>query len=406
MAPAKVLRNATVVNTSVEGGYDFERNVTLILKDGEIKAIVDDQGLIEALSDSPIEAEIDCQGRIVTPGLIDCHSHLIYGGNRIDEFNARMAGATYAEIALGGGGIKQTVEMTRSASFDDLYEGAKARMKTMASYGLTTLEIKSGYGLEFETEKKMLSVARKLDGYLGITITSTYLGAHSIPKEFEGDAGGYLDQILNHDLPEMIALGLCDAVDIFCESIAFDTLATKQLLGAAKSLGVGVKAHVEQLTSTDGTAVVVDLGGLSVDHLEYISDESIAKLANSKTVAVVLPGAYYFLREKKAPPVDKLIKNKIPIAIATDHNPGTSPLYSLLLAMNMSAVLFGLTPSYALRSTTKNAAMALGFRDRGEIAPGLRGDLAIWDLEDPNELTYQIGGSPLWGRVANGEIYV
>jgi imidazolonepropionase len=356
----------------------------------------------ELPADLRAEREFDGGDAWITPGLIDCHTHIVYAGNRSDEFEARLHGATYAEIAQRGGGIASTVRATRAASEDELFEVSLPRVRALLAEGVTTIEIKSGYGLEFEAERRMLQVVRRIGLELPVTVRTTFLGAHAVPAEFAGRADAYIDEVCDRMLPALAREGLVDAVDAFCETIGFTPAQTERVFRAAQSLGVPVKLHAEQLSDQDGAALVARYRGLSADHLEYLSDAGIAAMARAGTVAVLLPGAFYCLRETQLPPVDALRAAKVPMAVATDCNPGTSPLTSLLLAMNMACTLFRLTPGEALAGTTAHAARALGIADAGTIAVGQRADFALWDIERPADLAYAIGFNPCRQVVRGG----
>jgi imidazolonepropionase len=345
---------------------------------------------------------MDCHGALVTPGLIDCHTHLIYGGNRAPEFEQRLNGATYADIAKAGGGIMSTVRATRAATESELQISAQKRLETLLSEGVTTVEIKSGYGLDIETELKMLRVAKALEKANAVTVKTTFLGAHTFPAEFKENHQEYINMICNQSLPKAFAEGLVDAVDAFCEGIAFSVEETEVVFEAAKKLNLPVKLHAEQLSNLGGAKLAARFNALSVDHIEYLDETGIESIQASGTVAVLLPGAYYYLREKQAPPVAALRKHNVPMAIATDLNPGSSPVNSLLATMNMACVLFGLTPEEALLGVSANAAKALGLHDRGQIKPGLRADLAFWNIEGPGELAYPLGFNPIAAIMQNG----
>jgi imidazolonepropionase len=345
----------------------------------------------------------DCDGRWITPGLIDCHTHLVYGGNRAQEFEQRLAGASYEEIARAGGGIVSTVKATRQASTDELVAAALPRLDALIAEGVTTIEIKSGYGLELETERRQLRAARALAGKRDISIRTTFLGAHALPPEMAGNKPGYIDTVCDTMLPAIAAERLADAVDAFCEGIAFSVKQTAQVFTKAKSLGLPVRLHADQLSNLHGAALAARFGALSADHLEYTDDDGVAAMARAGTVAVVLPGAYYFIREHQMPPIEAMRRHKVPIALATDSNPGTSPLTSLLLTMNMGATLFRLTVDECIAAVTREAARALGLFDQtGSLDAGKSCDLAIWDIERPAELVYRIGFNPLHARVWHG----
>lgn len=346
----------------------------------------------------------DCEGRLATPGLIDCHTHIVYGGSRAHEFEQRLTGVSYAEIAKAGGGIAATVRMTRAESEADLAASALRRLDSLLAEGVTTIEVKSGYGLDRDTEMKMLKVARELSQWRPVDVVTTYLGAHALPPEFKENRQGYLDFVCNDVMPAVAQARLADAVDAFCEGIAFSVEETRRVFEAAKSLGLPVKLHAEQLSNLGGAAMAAGFGALSVDHIEYLDQAGVDAIAASGTVAVLLPGAFYYLREKQAPPVDALRKAGVPMAVATDLNPGTSPVHSILTAMNMACVLFGLTPEEALRGVTDNAAKALGLYDRGLLTPGMRADIALWNAERPGDLAYPLGFNPLAAVIHHGEL--
>jgi imidazolonepropionase len=377
------------------GGYGLIQNA----------AIVTEGNLITyagPASGAPLGEAMDCHGALVTPGLIDCHTHLIYGGNRAPEFEQRLNGATYADIAKAGGGIMSTVRATRAATESELQISAQKRLETLLSEGVTTVEIKSGYGLDIETELKMLRVAKALEKANAVTVKTTFLGAHTFPAEFKENHQEYINMICNQSLPKAFAEGLVDAVDAFCEGIAFSVEETEVVFEAAKKLNLPVKLHAEQLSNLGGAKLAARFNALSVDHIEYLDETGIESIQASGTVAVLLPGAYYYLREKQAPPVAALRKHNVPMAIATDLNPGSSPVNSLLATMNMACVLFGLTPEEALLGVSANAAKALGLHDRGQIKPGLRADLAFWNIEGPGELAYPLGFNPIAAIMQNG----
>ncbi|ASQ45297.1 imidazolonepropionase [Legionella clemsonensis] len=333
----------------------------------------------------------ECDGQLVTPGLIDCHTHLVYAGNRANEFKQRLLGKTYAEIAKAGGGILSTVRLTRAVSEDELFEQSLPRMLAMRAEGVTTVEIKSGYGLDLKNEIKMLRVARQLGAMSGIRVRTTFLGAHAVPPEFN-NAQGYTDFLCSDMLPAVAEAGLADAVDVFCESIGFNLAQTEQLFIRARALGLPVKCHAEQLSNLGASKLAAEFGALSCDHLEYLDNAGIVAMAHSGTVAVLLPGAYYFLREKRKPPVDNLRKMNIGMAIATDSNPGSSPTTSLTLMLNMACQLFGLTVAEALAGVTSHAAKALGLeQETGSIAVGLKADLIRWSTNQSAVLCYHFG---------------
>lgn len=347
---------------------------------------------------------VDCEGRLATPGLIDCHTHLVYGGSRAHEFEQRLTGVSYAEIAKAGGGIASTVRMTRSESEADLAASALRRLDALLAEGVTTIEVKSGYGLDRDTEIKMLKVARELSQWRPVEVVTSYLGAHALPPEFKDNRAGYLDLVCNEVMPAVAQAKLADAVDAFCEGIAFSVPETRRVFETAKALGLPVKLHAEQLSNLGGSALAAEFGALSVDHIEYLDEAGVAAIARSGTVAVLLPGAFYYLRESQVPPVAALRQAGVPIAVATDLNPGTSPIHSILTAMNMACVLFGLTPEEALRGVTDNAAKALGLYDRGLLTPGMKADIVLWNAERPGDLAYPLGFNPLAAVIHNGEL--
>ncbi|MDX3884381.1 MAG: imidazolonepropionase [Sphingomonas sp.] len=346
---------------------------------------------------------IDCEGRWITPGLIDCHTHLVHGGDRAHEFELRLAGASYEEIARAGGGILSTMAATRAASEAELVASALPRLDALIAEGVTTVEIKSGYGLALDHEMKQLRAARALGRERDVTVRTTFLGAHALPPEYAGDADGYISAVANEMLPAVAAEGLADAVDAFCEGIGFTPAQVDRLFEAAQARGLPVKLHAEQLSNLHGAALAARHGALSADHLEHLDDAGIAAMAAAGTVAVLLPGAFYFVRDTHRPPIDALRAAGVPIAIATDCNPGTSPLTSPLLAMNMAATLFRLTVPECLAGMTREAARALGLLDRtGTLEAGKTCDLAIWSVERPAELVYRMGFNPLHARIRSG----
>jgi imidazolonepropionase len=346
---------------------------------------------------------IDCAGRWITPGLIDCHTHLVYGGNRAHEFEQRLAGASYEEISRAGGGIVSTVKATRQSSTDELVAAALPRLDALIAEGVTTVEIKSGYGLELDTERRQLRAARRLGDKRAVSVRTTFLGAHTVPPESKGNKAGYIDALCSEMLPAIAAEGLADAVDAFCEGIAFSVEETAQVFAKAQALGLPVRLHADQLSNLHGAALAARFGALSADHLEFADEEGIMAMARAGTVAVVLPGAFYFIREKQLPPIDAMRRHGVPIALATDCNPGTSPLTSPLLTMNMGATLFRLTVDECIAGMTREAARALGmFGQTGSLDEGKRCDLAIWNIERPAELVYRMGFNPLHSRVWRG----
>ena len=345
----------------------------------------------------------DCGGRWITPGLIDCHTHLVYGGDRAGEFALRLKGATYEEIARAGGGILSTVTATRAADEDSLYRSARPRLEALLREGVTTVEIKSGYGLDLETEFRMLRVAERLGVESGMRVRRTYLGAHTLPPEYKDDADGYLDLVCRQALPSIAAEKLADAVDAFGEKIAFSPEQVRRIFGAAQELDLPVRLHADQLSDQGGGSLAAAYDALSADHVEYTSEDSVKAMAEAGTVAVLLPGAFYFLGETQKPPVDLFRRYGVPMAVATDCNPGSAPVTSLLLMLNMACTLFRLTPEEALAGATRNAAQALGLSEKcGRLAPGLAADFALWTIAVPAELSYRIGFNPCSGIVRSG----
>ena len=345
--------------------------------------------------------EHDARGAWITPGLVDCHTHLVHAGNRAREFELRLQGATYEEIAKAGGGIASTVRSTRAASEDELFLVAKRRLAQWIDEGTAVIEVKSGYGLDRDTELKMLRVARRLGE--AIAVKTTFLGAHAVPEEYQGRADDYVEFVCEEVLPAALEEKLVDAVDVFCEHIAFDVRQTTRVLEKAKALGLPVKLHADQLSDSGGAALAARHGALSADHLEYSNEEGIRALQQAGTAAVLLPGAFYFLRETRLPPIEALRRNRVPVALATDNNPGSSPLSSPLLAMNLACTLFRFTPEEALAGFTIHGARALGLQaSHGTLEKGKAADLALWDVESPAELAYAIGANPCAGVVRAG----
>lgn len=345
----------------------------------------------------------DAQGQWLLPGLIDCHTHLLYAGNRANEFELRLQGASYQQIAAAGGGIASTVRATRDASEEELFKLGKDRLNALLREGVTTVEIKSGYGLDLANEQKLLEVAALLEQLHPASIIKTFLGAHALPPEFKDNADGYIEAVCQM-LPTLQQLGLVDAVDIFCEGIGFSVAQSRKVFAAATALGLPVKAHAEQLSNLGGSALVAEFGGLSADHVEYLDEAGVAAMAKAGTVAVLLPGAYYFLRETQLPPLALLRQYQVPMAVASDLNPGTSPFCSLQLMLNMACTLFRLTPEEALLGVTRHAATALGLKDRGQLQAGMRADFGCYAISQPAELCYQFGVAPLKQLVIAGSL--
>ncbi len=387
----RLLLNATLATFAGDAPYGRVEHGAIALHHGRIAWV----GRMDALPDAPdaLAAVVESlDGALVTPGLVDCHTHLVFGGDRAHEFELRLNGASYEQIARAGGGIVSSVNATRAASEEQLFAQSLPRAQALLADGVTTLEIKSGYGLELETERRMLRVARRLGRELGISVRTSFLGLHALPPEYRDRRGDYVSLVCDAMLPTLAAEGLVDAVDAFCEGIGFSREETRRVFERAKQLGLPVKLHAEQLSDLDGAALVAEYRGLSADHLEHLSEAGIEAMASAGTVAVLLPGAFYALRETKLPPVAALREQRVPIAIATDCNPGTSPLLSLRLAAGMACTLFRLTPEEALRGVTINAARALGLHDRGTLVVGQRADLVAWNARQPAELCYWIGG--------------
>jgi imidazolonepropionase len=389
-----LLINATLATFAGDAPYGLIERGAIAMHEGHI-------AWVGAQDDLPGDALAlashveDLGGAVVTPGLIDCHTHLVFGGNRAHEFDLRLNGASYEDIARAGGGIVSTVKATREASEDELFVQALPRAHALLADGVTALEIKSGYGLDKETERRMLRVARRIGNALGITVRTSFLGLHALPPEYRENRTAYVSLVCDEMLPALAAEGLVDAVDAFCENIGFTPEETRRVFDRATELGLPVKLHAEQLSDLDGAALVARYRGLSADHLEYLSDSGIRAMAAAGTVAVLLPGAFYALRETKLPPIAGLREHGVAMAIATDCNPGTSPLLSLRLAAGMACTLFRLTPEEALRGVTVHAARALGLSDRGTLQAGQRADLAVWNVKQPAELCYWIGGQVL-----------
>jgi imidazolonepropionase len=385
------IRVATMV-----GGYGLIDRASIAVKDGHIAWVGAEASLPAEFSKLPTTSH---QGRLVTPGLIDCHTHVVFGGNRAAEFEMRLKGASYEEVARAGGGIISTVKATRTATVDELVVSALPRVDAMLAEGVCVIEVKSGYGLDIETELRILRAARVIAKQRPVRVVTSFLGAHAVPPEYKDRLDAYIDDVCVPALRAAHTEGLVDAVDGFCEGIAFSTMQMARVFDVAKSLGLPVKLHAEQLSNLGGAKLAASYGALSADHIEYLDEEGVAALAKAGTTAVILPGAFYTLREKQVPPIDLLRKHKVPMALSTDCNPGSSPMASLLLAMNMGCTLFRMTPEEALLGATAHAARALGLKDCGTIEIGKRADLAIWNIEHPAELAYRIGFNPLHSRL-------
>ncbi len=393
--------NGRLATMSVAGAYGTVEKGAIAVESGRIAWV----GAAADLPGRPADLagdHTDLQGRWVTPGLIDCHTHLVYGGDRAREFELRHQGASYEEIANAGGGIVSTVKATRAASEQTLFEAAQTRLAALIAEGVTTVEIKSGYGLDLANELKQLRVARRLGETSPVTLRTSFLGAHALPPEFAGRADDYIESIVAM-MPEVAASGLADAVDAFCEDIAFTPDQTARVFEAAGRHGLPVKLHADQLSDLGGAALAARFKALSADHLEYTDQAGVAAMAGAGTVAVLLPGAFYFLRETKLPPVEALRAAAVPIALATDSNPGSAPLTSLLTVLNMACTLFHMTPEEALAGVTRNAARALGLAaSHGTLEPGKAADFAVWEIDHPAELAYRIGFNPLAFAVKAG----
>ncbi len=394
---AILLQNATLA--TMIGGYGLIADGAVLLADGKIVWV---GPRAEFPKGYGTYSSYDCQGKLLTPGLIDCHTHIVFAGHRAAEFEARLNGASYEDVARAGGGILSTVAATRAASEDDLLQSALGRVDAMIAAGTTTIEVKSGYGLTIQDELKMLRAAHRIAKVRPVSITTTHLAAHAIPPEYSGRADAYIDEIAIPSLHAACTEGLVDAVDAFCEGIAFSPAQVDRLFKTARTLGLPVKLHAEQLSDLKGAVLAAKHGALSADHLEFLGPDGIAAMAASGTVATILPGAFYTLRETRMPPFVDLRSSRIQLAVATDCNPGSSPMTSLTLAMNMACTLFRMTPMEALQGTTTVAARALGLSDRGTIAPGQRADLCLWDAGHPAELAYSIGATALKSRIFGG----
>ncbi|WP_457092352.1 imidazolonepropionase [Microvirga sp. P5_D2] len=397
----RIWLNARLATLAGESSLGIVENGAIAATDGRITFV----GSIDNLpSGWDAREQVDCDGRWITPGLIDCHTHLVFGGDRAHEFELRLNGASYEEIARSGGGIISTVKATRAASEDELVASALPRLDHLIREGVTTVEIKSGYGLDLETESRMLRAARRLGEIRPVSVTTTFLGAHALPPEAEGDKDAFIARVCNEMLPAIAREGLADAVDAFCEGIAFSPEQTARVFDAAKGLGLSIKLHADQLSNLHGAKLAAEYGALSADHLEYTDDDGAAAMAKAGTVAVLLPGAFYMLRETKLPPIAAFRAHGARMALATDCNPGTSPLTSLLLTMNMGATLFRMNVEECIAGVTREAARALGRLDEcGTLEPGKFCDLAIWDIERPAELVYRIGFNPLHARIWRGQ---
>lgn len=396
-----LLTNAQIVTLQGETGYGLIQNGALAIDGAQITWVGPASDVPEAYRAGPVQ---DLGGKLVTPALIDCHTHVVFGGNRAEEFELRLNGASYEEVARAGGGIISTVTATRTASEDALLADALTRVDALIAEGAVLIEVKSGYGLDAESELKMLRAARRIAQERPVEVHTSFLGAHAVPPEYKDRADAYIDEVCIPTLRAAHAEGLVDVVDGFCEGIAFDTAQIARVFDVALELGLPVKLHAEQLSNIGGTQLAAQYKALSADHVEYASDTDAQALAASGTVAVVLPGAFYTLRETQAPPIESFRKHGVPMALATDCNPGSSPLSSPLLTMNMACTLFRMTPLEALRGMTVNAARALGLENRGRITAGAQADLCIWNVAHPAELAYRIGFNPLHQRIFKGSL--
>jgi imidazolonepropionase len=403
-----ILTNARLVTMEPGAlGYLPSKPCTVVIRGGYVKAILSDIHSLDTLHHDITDdvPTLDCKGKVVTPGLIDPHTHLIFAGSRAEEFENRLNGMSYEAIAQSGGGINSTVRATREATIEELVELALPRLDSLIRSGCTTIEVKSGYGLTLDDEVKMLLAAKALENHRRVNITTTLLAAHTVPPEYRDRADDYIDYVTETIIPHVAKHQLADAVDVFCESVGFNLQQTKRVFLAAKQNGLAIKGHTEQLSNLGGSALAAEFNALSVDHIEYLDDAGVDALSNSGTIATLLPGAFYFLRETKQPPIDSLRAAKVPMAIGSDLNPGTSPFANLQLMMNMACTLFRLTPEESLRGVTCHAAQAIGQgRNIGQIKPGFRADLAIWDIEHPSELSYQFGMSGLSKRIIAGSV--
>ncbi len=397
--PHGMVINANLVTLDGQD-YGIIENACLAWRDGKITYVGPDRdGARQGL---PADVSvIDANGAWSTPALIDCHTHLVFAGNRAQEFEQRLCGLSYSEIAKAGGGILSTVRLTRAASEAELYAQSLPRLQALIDDGVACIEIKSGYGLDLENERKMLQVARRLGAEHGISVKTTYLAAHALAPEFTGRADDYIEAVCRW-LPILHQEGLVDAVDVFCEGIGFSPQQTRWVFEAARALGLPVKCHADQLSDLSGAGLVAEFSGLSADHVEYSSEASVKKMAAAGTVAVLLPGAFHVLRETQLPPIAWFRQHAVAMAVATDCNPGTSPLQSLRLAMSLACTHFNLTPEEALRGATEHAAKALGLSDRGRLTVGQRADLALWNIQHPSELSYWLGGNLLQAMILCG----
>lgn len=397
-----LLTNATIVSMDQsDSDYQTQSHCYIAMARGKIVSI----GTMQQCPTENYTYTIDCQDRLITPGLIDSHTHLVFAGNRAKEFEQRLTGVPYETIAKQGGGILSTVNATRAATETQLVELALKRLSALTADGVTTIEIKSGYGLTLEDELKMLRAAKQLELHANIKVTTTLLAAHAVPPEYKDNADSYIRYVCDEIIPAAVAANLVDAVDVFCEGIGFNLAQTQSVFEAALSHGLSIKGHTEQLSNLGGSELAAKMGATSVDHIEYLDEQGVKTLAEQGTVATLLPGAFYFLSETQCPPIALLRQHNVPMALATDFNPGTSPIASLTMMMNMGCTLFKLTPEEALRGVTCHAARALGLQDsRGQIKVGYEADLAIWNIDHPAQLAYEVGTPRLHARILNGAL--
>ncbi|MBY5993415.1 imidazolonepropionase [Ferrimonas balearica] len=395
--------NLATLDPAQPGAYGAIEDGAVAIKDGKIAWVGPRSALPEF---DPLSMPVyRGHGGWLTPGLIDCHTHLLFGGTRAAEFEQRLQGASYESIAKAGGGILSTVRATRAADEETLFQGGRKRLNSLLREGVTTVEIKSGYGLDLETESRMLQVARQLGAMHPVEVVTTFLGAHALPEAYKGNAQGYVQEVIERHLPAIAEAGLADAVDVFCENIAFDLDQTEAVFQAAKAHGLPVKLHAEQLSNMGGSALAARYQALSVDHLECLDEAGVKAIAESGTVAVLLPGAFYYLRETRLPPLELLRQYRVPMALASDFNPGSSPLCSTLLMLNMGCTLFGLTPEEALAGVTRHAAQALGLQERvGQLKVGMEADLVLWEIGHPAELAWQYGCNPCREVMKHGQL--
>lgn len=394
--------NLATMDADIDAPYGAIEQGALIIKNNKIAWLGKQHDLPEF--DALATPVINAKGQWLTPGLIDCHTHILFAGNRAGEFEQRLNGVSYQEIAQQGGGIASTVRATREADEETLFVAGKNRLNSLLNEGVTTVESKSGYGLDLETEIKLLEVNKVLNDNHPIDIQSTFLGAHALPPEYKNDADAYIDLVCDVMLPAVAEQNLAHAVDVFCENVGFSYEQTKRVFAKAQSLGFPVKCHAEQLSNQHGTELVAEFKGLSADHIEFLDEAGVKAMAEAGTVAVLLPGAFYFLRETQMPPIDLLRQYKVPMALASDFNPGTAPLCSLRLMLNMGCTLFRLTPEETLQGVTVHAAQALGLADRGVLKVGMRADLALWNVATPAQLSYQFGVNELSNLWISGKL--